>query len=79
MGSWNTMEMRSPRSLRICGGASPVRSVPSSRMRLFLSMPTRGGKRPRMACAVMDLPEPDSPTRQTISFSAMSSDRRSTA
>ncbi len=79
IGSWNTIEMRSPRSLRICAASSFVRSVPSSSTRLLLSIDTRGGSRPRIACAVIDLPEPDSPTRQTISFSAMSSDSRSTA
>ena len=42
-------------------------------------MLTRGGSSPRMACAVIDLPEPDSPTMQTISLAFTSNDRSLTA
>ena len=66
IGSWNTIDMRVARSSRSRSGRAFATSSPSSRM----LPPVTGsawGSSPIIACAMTDLPEPDSPTRQTIS------------
>ncbi len=65
-GSWKIMAMRLPRSWRICSSLSLRRSVPLN----FTSPSTTspgGSIRPSSEKPVTDLPEPDSPTRPTIS------------
>ena len=66
IGSWNTIAIRLPRSRRRRAAPTVSTSSPSSRIR-----PEDGvrifGSRPITAAAVTDLPEPDSPTTQTIS------------
>jgi hypothetical protein len=65
IGSWNTMPMATPRSWRRRAAGSCSRSCPCSAMR----PPTArrpGASRPMMVWAMTDLPEPDSPSRQTV-------------
>jgi hypothetical protein len=72
IGSWKIIEIRSPRTARLPPATRRARSAPSN-ISAPASMASRaGGSRPRIAWAIIDLPEPDSPTRQTISFSSMS-------
>ncbi len=67
IGSWKIIAMRSPRSPRICASVSVDRSCPSN----FTDPPdmrTSGsGSRRTTAPAARLLPDPLSPTRQTIS------------
>ena len=78
MGSWKIMESRSPRSARRSGPERARRSRPSKRMAPAEAR-TFSGSSPITARAVSDLPEPDSPTTQTISPSSMEKDASSTA
>src|SRR6218665_2264125 len=65
-GSWKTMAMSLPRSGSNAASSSCNRSRPWNRMRPpCAAMP--GGSRPMMALALIDLPEPDSPTMHRIS------------
>src|SRR4029077_19041483 len=66
IGSWNTIEMRDPRTLRSSSSFSARRSVPS---KTILPPTTRpgGSTRPRMEKPVTVLPQPDSPTRPSTS------------
>ena len=59
-GSWNTICM-SRRALRSSWVPSPVMSTPSSTTR-----PLVGSSSRRIARAVVDLPQPDSPTSATV-------------
>src|SRR5258705_7819644 len=61
------MAMRVPRVARRSASDLVVSSSPSSRIEPLSTCIAPFGKRPITACAVTDLPEPDSPTTQTIS------------
>ena len=65
--------MRAPRILRISASEAVQRSWPSNRMRP-LSIVTLSGTSRMMALAMIDLPDPDSPTTQTSSLAAIASD-----
>ncbi len=62
--------MPSPRWL----GLTPVMSAPSSRMR-----PAVGSTKPATICSVVVLPQPEGPSRQTNSPSAMERSHSATA
>src|SRR5918999_4906818 len=66
IGSWNTMAMRAPRTLRSSSSASPTRSVPSKRIRPPTMRPG-GSTSPRIENPVTVFPQPDSPTRPSTS------------
>ena len=76
-GSWNTMPMALPRSSRSAGSERPTRS--RSRNLMLPATSAAGGRRPRIASAVVDLPHPDSPTSATISPGRTSNETSSTA
>ncbi len=66
IGSWKIIDMRVARSSRRRDSGAWVMSSPWSR----ICPPLTGsefGNSPITPCAMTDLPEPDSPTRQTIS------------
>ena len=65
-GSWKTTR-RSAADVFRCLSDIVVMSWPCS-----LTVPAVGGCRPRTALPIVDLPEPDSPTRPTVSPGAMS-------
>ena len=62
IGSWKIIAMRRPRTERQASALLPPRSWPSSRMRPPTCRPG-GSIRPMIDRPVIDLPEPDSPTR----------------
>src|SRR4249919_2789178 len=64
------MAMRVPRIARRPASDLVVSSSPSSRIEPFSTSIAFFGSSPITACAVTDLPEPDSPTTQTISLAA---------
>src|SRR5690242_7010324 len=64
IGSWNTMETRSPRSARSAAGLSARRSM-SPKWILPLLSTAFSGISPIIASASVDLPEPLSPTKPT--------------
>src|SRR5687767_14175171 len=66
IGSWNTIAMRAPRTLRISFSGSWTRSEPSNRIRPPTTRPG-GSTRPRIEKPVTVLPQPDSPTRPSTS------------
>src|SRR5438552_4563243 len=68
IGSWNTMAMRVPRVARRSASDLVVSSSPSSLIEPLSTAIAFFGNSPITACAVTDLPEPDSPTTQTISL-----------
>ncbi len=71
IGSWNTIAMRLPRRRR--SRAAPTLSTFSPWSRISPAEGVKmGGRSPITALAVTDLPEPDSPTTQTISPGATS-------
>src|SRR3981081_307805 len=72
------MAMRRPRIARQPSASSFKRSWPSNRISP-VSVVTLSGNSPRSAWAHIDLPEPDSPTTQTISPALRSSETPSTA
>src|SRR3954464_15363664 len=61
------MAMRVPRIARSSASDLVSSSSPCSRIEPLSTCIAPFGKRPITACAVTDLPEPDSPTTQTIS------------
>ena len=67
MGSWNTMAMRVARSSRRRRGVAVATSSPSTRIEPAPIFRMPCGSRPMTASEVTDLPEPDSPTTQTVS------------
>src|SRR5439155_1250955 len=67
IGSWNTMAMRVPRIARNSLSDLVSSCSPCSRIEPVSTRIAAFGSRPITACAVTDLPEPDSPTTQTIS------------
>jgi hypothetical protein len=66
IGSWNTIDIRTPRTARSWSGLNASTLSPSS-----VTVPSDArmfcGSRPITVCAMIDLPDPDSPSRQTIS------------
>ena len=60
-GSWKTMPMRLPRSARrsLAGSSAQVLALEQARPAAMLRL---GPSRPRIASAIVLLPEPDSPT-----------------
>ena len=71
-GSWKTMPALVRRSARSSPTGAPSTSWPSSRTEPAVDAPR--GCSPITERAVRDLPEPDSPTRPTVSPSATESD-----
>src|SRR5215472_1221097 len=65
MGSWNTIEMRSPRSARIASSGNANRSMPSNRI-VPATMRAEGASKRNTARLRVDLPDPLSPTNPTI-------------
>ena len=65
-GSWGTRPTVVPRNLRHWRSFSPVTSRPAMRT-LPVSRVAESGRSPITAAAVVDLPEPDSPTMAVIS------------
>src|SRR5262245_24062279 len=66
IGSWNTSAMPAPRTFCISCSCSGSRSRPLKRIRPPAIRPGGGTSR-RIDIAVIDLPLPDSPTRQSVS------------
>ena len=66
IGSWKIIDMRTQRSARRRSALAPRMFSPSSRISPPVALSSLG-ESPMTACAITDLPEPDSPTRQTIS------------
>ncbi len=67
IGSWNTIAIRSPRISDIAAGESPRRSSPSKTARPETICAGGDGRSPIIANAVTLLPQPDSPTRHSVS------------
>jgi hypothetical protein len=78
IGSWKIMAMSRPRTSRIAGSLNAIRSSPPSNGRERGSMPSGGVSRRRMARAVTLLPQPDSPTRQSVRPCATANETLST-
>ena len=72
IGSWKMIDTAPPRSRRIrrLSGSSAAMSTSGKPSRRRWMEPERmvaaRGRMPMIACAVTDLPEPDSPTRATV-------------
>jgi hypothetical protein len=64
IGSWGTNPIRRPRSLRSRRSSAPVMSSPSNSIEPPVTRPVPGSS-PIAAAAVVDLPDPDSPTIAT--------------
>src|SRR5436190_1215585 len=75
IGSWKIMAISPPRMARICGSAKPRRSLPSKTIRPEVVAPST---RPSTDSAVIDLPDPDSPTSANFSPAAIVSETSST-
>lgn len=65
MGSWGTMPIPDPRSSTHSLAVRFVMSRPSNSMVPPVTRPVPGS-RPMTAAAVVDLPDPDSPTMATV-------------
>ena len=75
IGSWKIMPMRAPRMPRISRSLFCIRSSPSKRIApLVVAASTRRST----DSAVIDLPEPDSPTSANFSPAAIENDTSST-
>ena len=72
MGSWNTMPIWRPRTVRHAAGSNAVSSRP--RRRMLPATCGWPGASPSTASAVIDLPLPDSPISPRVSPSRMSSE-----
>ena len=70
MGSWKIMPILLPRQARISSRESCARSVPSSTI-----LAGGWGSRPMIESAVIDLPQPDSPTTASVSPRRMTRER----
>ncbi|MNL86130.1 hypothetical protein D3C87_2147100 [compost metagenome] len=68
MGSWNTMPNDLPRKPYQSVADKPTRSRPPYKICPCVTLSWPAGSKPMMACAVTDLPEPDSPTTHRISL-----------
>ena len=80
IGSWKIIEMSAPRRSRSSARPSRARLRPPYRIWLLAStIEFSGGRRPRIASEVTDLPEPDSPTSATVAFCGMSNEMPRTA
>ena len=73
IGSWKIIAMPAPRTSRISATVAAQRSRPSNIIRPPSIVTSLGSSR-MMALAIIDLPEPDSPTTHRISLDAISSD-----
>ena len=73
IGSWKIMPMRVQRNSRSRASDTFTKSSPCRAMRLPVRTGRLFGSRPMVEKAMTDLPEPDSPTRQTISPGATDS------
>ena len=71
IGSWKIMPILAPRTARMSGTESERRSRPSKWMRAPGSMRPGLGISRMMASAVIDLPQPDSPTSASVSPAAI--------
>ena len=78
IGSWKIIAMRLPRTCRIASGDSIARSRPSKRI-VPPTMRPGASINPMIEYAVIDLPDPDSPTSATTSPRATSKLTSSTA
>ncbi len=78
IGSWNTRPMPAPRTAHISRSESESRSRPWNTTRPEATRPGDGTSR-RIENAVTDLPEPDSPTRPSVSPRRSSNETSSTA
>ena len=67
IGSWKIIDMRVQRSWRRRSSLARSRSSPSSSTLPATGLSWPFGNRPMTLCAVTDLPDPNSPTRQRIS------------
>ena len=76
-GSWKTIAARVRRRARSSAGEAPSTWTPPSSMVPVTS--AEEGSRPSTARAVRDLPDPDSPTRATVSPAAMCRDTASSS
>ena len=73
MGSWNTMEIRPPRTWRISSPLIARMSLPPKTIRLPSRISPGGcGMSRRIDIAPTDFPQPDSPTIATVSPSLTS-------
>ena len=80
IGSWKIIDDAVAADARASRRGDLVsRSSPSSSTRPPATVRLAGGNSPMTACAVTDLPEPDSPTTQTISPGATANETFSTA
>jgi hypothetical protein len=79
IGSCGTRPIDPPRILRSSDSFAPTSSRPSKRMLLPSPSDAVDGSRPMIAIALVDLPEPDSPTIATVSPWAMSRSKPVTA
>ena len=77
-GSWKMMLMRRPRRSRMRASGNSAMSVPARSMRPCCTRPLSGNSR-RIDSAVIDLPQPDSPTSAKVSPRVSVSDSASTA
>ncbi len=77
-GSWKIMAMSRPRTSRICASVSCSSSRSSSRTLPPATKPASGNRR-ISARAVMDLPQPDSPSSAKVSPACNATLRSSTA
>ena len=75
IGSWKIIAISPPRTARSSGSPACSRSRPAKRIAPVVSAPST---RPSTDSAVIDLPEPDSPTRANFSPAAMANDTSST-
>ena len=71
IGSWKIMPMRAPRMARISRSESAVSSLPS---KWIVPVVSAASTRRRIESAVIDLPDPDSPTRPNFSPRAMANE-----
>ena len=79
MGSWKIMEISLPRILRSSDCEARRRSLPFHMICPLSIRPGGTGMSPKMLMAVMDLPEPDSPTMPSTSPALISKLTPSTA
>ena len=77
-GSWKIIATRRPRTSRICDSGSASRFCPSSSTTPPVIVAASGSRRISDS-AVIDFPQPDSPTSAKVSPAAMSNDTPSTA
>ena len=77
-GSWKIIATRRPRTSRICDSGNVSRFSPASSTMPPSISPASGSRR-MIDSAVIDLPQPDSPTKAKVSPDAMSKEILSTA